>query len=361
MGYRQKFIPTFERILLLAFVSLIVLGLNIPALAQAKAGETQDSYVESWFLPNERELKTLIVRNLSSQPRTLWISGPMEESSVPLEISYEVSAFGILSIPTSDWEGQPWVKIKTTVPQQLHLRVHTSADNEFVLWPGPSTQWRARNAPNADLSLINLAPFPQTLKLSSGSSEVFLHLNAFEKKRWSIGRDGHFFGTIVTVTGEARFAGLTISPTEGRAMTPISTPEVLNTDSNPSLHYFLFSNQDRSQSFVAALSSAKMIQEARQQIQSPGILLPRILIAEIDFSHRDENRNFSDPRKTPWSWHVSNAIGFASFASQSCDGSPEFLEDALALWKDQIGNICFWNYKVIQELTVEQVSTGALP
>lgn len=56
-----------------------------------------------------------------------------------------------------------------------------------------------------------------------------------------------------------------------------------------------------------------------------------------------------------WSWHISKVFRFAELASQSCDGSPQFIEDILPAWVGGVFNggsttICFWGYQVTEEL-----------
>ena len=123
--------------------------------------------------------------------------------------------------------------------------------------------------------------------------------------------------------------------------------------------YFRLSNGSQEPSYIISTADPLFISQGRQQIQDPLAFLPRILIGTLSPGDGGFNRDFSSPLRTPWSWHVNKILRFAEVASQMCDGSPELVEDHLGQWLNQPGMICFWNYRIIEELSPTQVSTGS--
>jgi hypothetical protein len=51
---------------------------------------------------------------------------------------------------------------------------------------------------------------------------------------------------------------------------------------------------------------------------------------------------------SPWSWHLDpDAIGFADFTIELCDGCPEFVESDLDYWLGTVGQYCPWTTEVV--------------
>ncbi|MGZ6395786.1 MAG: BP74-related protein, partial [Pseudobdellovibrionaceae bacterium] len=60
---------------------------------------------------------------------------------------------------------------------------------------------------------------------------------------------------------------------------------------------------------------------------------------------------------SPWSWQVVEAQNYADFAHISCDGTPALVEERLNSWLQETGGtICFWNYRVVRELTLRELT-----
>ena len=118
---------------------------------------------------------------------------------------------------------------------------------------------------------------------------------------------------------------------------------------------FLLSNENRTQSYLVRLTDPAQIQQAREQISNPTGWRPRILVGQVALGSNRDNQNLLGPFKHMWSWHISKVFRFAELASQSCDGSPQFIEDILPAWVGGAFNggsttICFWGYQVTEEL-----------
>ncbi|MGZ5279932.1 MAG: hypothetical protein ACXWC9_08320, partial [Pseudobdellovibrionaceae bacterium] len=141
------------------------------------------SAVEVWSLPIETELKTLIVTNLKSQPKDLWLSGPNLQD----EIIFHVPAYGHLEIPLTDFKQHPWVRAVTTDNNSLHLEIQTSFENMTYLDPDQTTTWKVRALPGSELIVFNQAPFRQKIEIRTPTSlwkEV--SLEAFAKARLTL-------------------------------------------------------------------------------------------------------------------------------------------------------------------------------
>lgn len=133
----------------------------------------------------------------------------------------------------------------------------------------------------------------------------------------------------------------TLSPPEGRA-------------------YFLVSTKDPrpEESFVIALDEMDKIEKAREQIRRPE--LEKIIIAGVTLGHGGFNRAFQAKDKAPYSWSVSRVDAFADFAHIDCDGSPDLTEERLEEKLSSGGRICFWRYRVVRELTWDEVALGRI-
>lgn len=129
---------------------------------------------------------------------------------------------------------------------------------------------------------------------------------------------------------------------------------------NPEKKYFLASTKyPPFESFVFALSEDRLIVQARQQLADPS--LEKIIVGYIQLGHQNTNRDFHSPGAAPYSWSVEEVTSFADFAHIDCDGSPRLVEERIFERLDQKNShICFWSYRVVRELSPEEVSTGKI-
>lgn len=315
---------------------LLFCGLSLSSTVQA---------FDVWSLPIERELKTLKITNLTREPQTLWVD----------ETPIQLPAYGEESLPLNQFEGRPWIIAKTEKKQSLQLMIESSLQTKVVLPAGASTSWKVRLRPESEIVVFNQAPFEQNVSLRFPQGELAnLRLGPHEKKRVPV--TASLTSSLLTITGEARISGILLSPLGPRAWIQDPTPVRLSTPTEA--RYFRLTNQNQSQSFIVGLKETDQILAAEAQLQNPHLFLPRILIARVDQGHGEFNRDLSLKLKTPWSWHVAEVFRFAELASQECDGSPEMLEENLEPWLQSGGVICFWNYRIVEELTSEKVASG---
>ncbi|MBK7963478.1 MAG: hypothetical protein IPK04_21165 [Bdellovibrionales bacterium] len=137
---------------------------------------------------------------------------------------------------------------------------------------------------------------------------------------------------------------------EGRSFRRIEVP-------TPSTQtYFLLSNQSRSDSFVVALTDAVLIKGPKKFWRVIGYLC---FLDKLKPLKKSWNRPFHGSDRTPWSWTVSKVTNFAEIGSIVCDSTPALVEEALPVWLRQ-QDICFWGFRLIRELSQEEVRWGRL-
>jgi hypothetical protein len=99
--------------------------------------------------------------------------------------------------------------------------------------------------------------------------------------------------------------------------------------------------------YILPLSDPADIAHARDLIEfGPGIGEP-IAVANFQYTSDGINRNAYELFPTPWSWHVSEFLGFADLTAEILDGSPTAVEEHPEWFPAGIG---FWSYTVIAEL-----------
>ena len=140
----------------------------------------------------------------------------------------------------------------------------------------------------------------------------------------------------------------------GLAMSPTRLP------ASEAKTYFLVSTKSVSadEAFVIAIDDPAKIATAREQISNPS--LEKIIVAGIELGDGGYNRAFLSRDKSPYSWSVNRVDAFADFAHIDCDGSPDLTEERLEQKLSEGGRICFWRYRVVRELSLEEVRSGIL-
>lgn len=139
----------------------------------------------------------------------------------------------------------------------------------------------------------------------------------------------------------------------------VSKPQRLEAPADKT--YFLVSTKDNKpeESFVISLDDSQKIATAREQIRNPS--LEKIVVAGIEKGNGGFNRAFQSKDKSPYSWSVFRVDSFADFAYIDCDGSPDLTEERLT---EKLtaggGRICFWRYRVVRELSLDEVRSGVL-
>lgn len=294
--------------------------------------------LEHWYIPTEAEIKTIVVTNPTSNVQLLWMAKPIDENPDNAgETSFALAAGQKLEFPLLDSRGVNFIHVKAQ-SKLLTLSVIDQSGKSHT-WPkGASASYKEFQFSSSSAVIINLTPFEQSISVNGDTHVV----SGFAKFRTDL-KAGTF-----QATSSARFLVAHIKPNI-EMMSYDSTPVSLTAP--PEGHFFLLTNSQKNQSYVVNITNPSMLSEARNQIQNPSSPNGRILVGEVGKNSGGFNRDFNDAKKTPWSWHVENAMKFAELASQDCDGSPEMLEELALPWIESSSVICFWNYKVIKELS----------
>jgi len=105
--------------------------------------------------------------------------------------------------------------------------------------------------------------------------------------------------------------------------------------------------------YVLPLSDPDDIAHAEALIEDPDAAGMPIVVAKIaeggtagDYTNRD-----IDGSDDPWSWRVTEFVGFADFTVEIYDGWPTYVEENYDDFVDTTqGTIGFWNYTVLREV-----------
>jgi hypothetical protein len=104
-------------------------------------------------------------------------------------------------------------------------------------------------------------------------------------------------------------------------------------------------------SYVLVLEAQADLDHARALIQDAVAAGAPIVTARIAAGADGLNRDHRAPGAPPWSWHLTQFDGFADLTIELCDGWPAFVEADVAGWiANTEGQICFWQYTVVEEL-----------
>jgi hypothetical protein len=313
----------------------------------------------NYYVTNPGTDYRLNIKNLSDETASLWILSPIingEESEQALELQPNQQV--ILNL--AEFPNSNWLQIKN--PGLNQIQIYLSKKNQKVSNTVPlqiSDSLRldriSQSTSPRKIRLINLSGNKQfaLIKLENSQShqttEIKTELPAFEKSFLDL--DKNFVGTVLISASYTLIATL---ETENKMQhfEPIKSTQ--RWPANEPASYFLVASEGTDQSFTIKVTDPVLIAQAREQIKFPQKYLPRIVIGKPRFEHGFVNRNLLSPLKFPWSWHV-DVIRFADFGSIACDGNPQRLEDNLFPWLNSSLSICFWQYKVIYELSPQDV------
>ncbi|GIL18346.1 MAG: hypothetical protein BroJett040_20970 [Oligoflexia bacterium] len=312
---------------------------------------------QPWYLSMRNDFESVIVENLSNESQYFWISGPVDPSSSDAaqkeETTYSINAKEKMIIPLNEKKNWSWIQIKSYDDLQFKVSVQTKTET-IALQAGRSNTLNLKSSlfsQDGVLQITNLSPIEQEAHLIQNSAsqkkEVGLvKLSKFETKTISLSVD-----RVSSLAIEADYP-VTGFWLQQKTIQPLSLEKSHSKFSNSSQSQFLLSNRSKTQSFVFTTSDPELIKAAREQIRYPNKALPRIFVATIQKGHSNQNKD-KFALQSPWSWSVKEAIRFADFGHQACDGSPQLVEDFLLPWLEADQAICFWNYRVVEELQTQ--------
>ena len=308
------------------------------------------AWAGSWSLPAiDPSTQELWVVNASAVAETAWVAPAHLDANTNNEIAVELAPRSKQKVDLASLGASPWFQVKSRENVRLQVLIkNLSANNSWSAVPEGRTRKRGLQTSDADAVFIhNLSPISQDglilVQLRSGGIwRRNFRMEAFESAKVSLPETDF---QQVQVEGEMPLLATAHTSRGPAFLNPIKE------DVYPiKATRFLLTNSSKTQSYVVELSDPLMIAQARQQIANPNTYQARILFAEISDGPNGTNQDLSNWGQGSWSWHVSRPIKFGELASQSCDGSPEFIEDFLAAWLQSGSIICFWGYKVTEEL-----------
>jgi hypothetical protein len=310
---------------------------------------TGPAQASTWFFPAWERPAELWVINSSSQTEVVWLSPPHRDGNLENEKSLEVPPRGRIQIPLADFPSESFAQIKSQ--DSKAISVYLKQNGRWDPVPeGRSSRRRLHGQIRAEALIVtNISPIRQEGLIRFQSREgVFLprkfSLEGFAAEKISL-PDAEI--SDLEVTGQASLLAHVVSPGHIQFLSP-ERESAFSSPANGAR--FLVANSDRSLSYVVQIEDPDLIRQAREQIAHPNDFRARILIGEIAEGAGDTNQDRTHRLQGSWSWHVSKVLTFAEFASQSCDGSPEFVEDFLTVWLQTRSPICFWNYRIVEEL-----------
>lgn len=311
---------------------------------------------------------TLSLQNSSAQPQTVSIQTPM---GLDLKTAYfSVPAQGLLELKGSSFLPVPTgFSLRLQSSTVVKAQVHCGSDSPLNLQAMTSQEvdhWLPLGSSDLQLNVMNL--FLQS---------NIVHLQFYDEKSQIVGEKNfsiqNYYETQslkLAVPEGARRVHLSAT---ARISSQVVANSILGAQQSPAFIlapvalapasdkiYFLVSNKAPAtvESFVIALSDPTLIATARDQVTHPG--QSKIVAASIALGNGGFNRAFAAQDKSPYTWSVGQVSSFGDFGSNDCDGDPDAVELFLNQRLKEGGRICFWQFHVVRELSLAEVTRGEL-
>lgn len=116
-------------------------------------------------------------------------------------------------------------------------------------------------------------------------------------------------------------------------------------DEGDQTKYYEFTHSDSEvdYSIVAKTSDPDVIQKVKNELARPLNERSLHINGDIERGNGGYDNN--------WSWHFTpNEWDLVEISAEVCDGRPEFVEDELDYWLEDVGYFCPWNSRVIGEV-----------
>ena len=309
----------------------------------------------------------LEISNASHEPLQAWLQQWSSELQNEDEIIIPAQSKRSLTLETNETvekfslvyaTHQPQLTVAWKCPQIRSPSLTYPANSieggqlSFRQKPHDLNQIWLQNLQNSEIKIDLTSSLNNKLKKSITTIE----LKAFESK--IINTESFKLGKSFTLTSNKRYNAYQITRSGSRNPDKIQAiPSETSTDA----FYFLVTTRNdqgltknNEDSFVIQIKNKDLANKARELIKNPQ--LEKMIFARIQKDHFGFNRNHSHIEKPFWSWSTSEVTGFADLGSTSCNGTPQLLEDHLEQWLVDPGQICFWNYRVSRELSIEEVT-----
>lgn len=316
-----------------------------------------------WYIPTESPFDSVVIENPTSLDVDIWTQGPVSDPKSAEEVNWTVSPRTLLRLSLTSQGFTPYMTIKAPEGNKLKVFVlfkDKNANYQKIPWPKESSDTvglipQAGFPSVGNLSVINLSAKDQNVQIAYKKDGVQhkqgLVLSAHDSTVLTWDSDP---SEEIIIVGEHRLTAV-FKPNKDwvELARPKHSKQVLQTDPNKT--YFQVSNSTRTQSYVVGISDPALIQKARDIIADPEHQFDQIVSARLQWGHGGHNRDLSNSYLTPWSWSAE-VLGFRSFGSTACNGTPDDVEDLLIPWMGEIGVICFWGYRVVRELSVSEIT-----
>ncbi|MGZ3770143.1 MAG: BP74-related protein [Bdellovibrio sp.] len=328
----------------------------------AKAFEVR--YVPAYCDPSAL---SLLVKNKTAEPQRFWTQVRLENELK--EIFFELPAHENLEIPGNEIVSEKMafsvkalekksVEISTTCKGMMKVPVSDLTTPKV-------THYFPKKVKKISLYLLNLYLNKNSIALTAfdKKGQVIDHKEIQLQKyydteylKWSFAEDVEK----IEVSGAERLnTSAFYSAIDEEKLSPAMALEPVRFPLNNTKTYFLVSTKNNpEEAFVIAIDDPQKIATAREQIKTPS--LEKIIVAGITLGNGGFNRAFLSKDKSPYSWSVTSVDAFADFAHIDCDGSPDIVEERLMERLNSGGSICFWRYRVVRELSPQEVSSGKL-
>ena len=300
---------------------------------------------EVWFLPHLEAPQELWISNPSSHDQWAWTAPPHDDGNTNTEKSWSIPAGSKIQIPLKDLPSDPWFQVMA----RTNLKMAIKQNDLWTSVPEGRSAIRALRNPHPAEALFvtNISPIRQDgmILFQSRKGEQLtqnLSLDGFSQTKISLPETEI---SSIQVKGQWTL----LAHTWSSSGLQILIPEPEDVAKSNSVR-FLASDTNPNSSFVVEISDPDLISQARAQIVNPNSKSAKIMIAQIAPGSGNINQNLNSRLHGSWSWHVSKVTKFADLALQSCDGTPEFVEEYLSSWLAASPTICFWSFRITKEL-----------
>ncbi|MFN7453194.1 MAG: hypothetical protein ACK5RO_00905 [Pseudobdellovibrionaceae bacterium] len=295
-----------------------------------------------------KDSPSLFVSNPSADAAYVYVNDSFSEARDPLEHAYLLQPKSKTEIDLKNFRSFRYLQMRSTE------KVFWSFESKGPYLPltVSSSSWSTGLRPASKLILTNPQPRKNKVQIRDlVGFERTVELTPFEIQEINLP------GGLFQIEAELRVIGYQIENQSSKSqiynLIENTKPQPKNPPGGQS---FVFSNRDKTESFVVRLEDPEMIEMTKKILAEQDRPHPRILIADIepqtDIDSKAPGLNWDPLRgsQSPWNWKIQKIYGYAFFASQECDGSPSLVEDLNDLWIKRSPRICFWNYQVSEML-----------
>lgn len=306
---------------------------------------------------------TIRLQNTGSRPKRLWL-----QKRVGTQLQEEEFLLAAQIETVVDIKDQPKETLYSISTESIDpdLVVHYQCDNisyDFEYTADAELIYKVKNKQDFKLSARNIY---KSLTLVNVEFLDSKH-KTLEEQNFEI--QGHT-QNVLEIKSEALYSYIRIKSHEKTSLFLVSNYEILHpfiiqpktTSIDSRAKYYLVSPKvvtPTTDQYIVQITDPQMIQKAQQQIDQPH--LEKIIFASLKEGSNGFNRNLNSKEKSLWTWSIGEVTNISDLASTACNGAPQFVEDYLTQWLNDPGKICFWNYRIIREVTPEEVSTGINP